>query len=88
MTGFDDGIKRPHSVTLHRALLACGETCFSPKDILQDHDASIVSIQQLCAKVVANCDVDTRNALLSNVFLSGQVPSPFPPSLCPLIVCG
>jgi len=65
--------KRPHSVTLHRALLTCGETCFTPKAILEDDDASIVSIQELCAKVVSHCDVDTRNALLGNVFLSGQV---------------
>lgn len=64
---------RPHGVTLHRALLTCGETCFSPQAILEDEDASIVSIQQLCANVVAKCDVDTRNALLNNVFLSGQV---------------
>lgn len=63
----------PHSITLHKALLMCGEVSFSPNDVLHDHDSSIVSIQQLCKDVVANCAVDVRNDLLANVFLSGQV---------------
>lgn len=65
--------KQPHCVTLHRALLTCGEMLFSPAQLLHDEDASIVSIQKLCAKVVSACDLDTRNALLENVCLSGQV---------------
>jgi len=65
--------KRPHSVTLHQTLLTCGEMLFSPNALMQDDDSSVVSLQTLCSRVVSACDVDTRNALLSHVCLSGQV---------------
>lgn len=63
----------PHSITLHKALLMCGEVTFSPSEVLRDNDASIVSLQQLCKDVVAQCAVDVRNQLLANIFLSGQL---------------
>lgn len=67
------GPQGPHSFTLQKALLMCGEVSFSPSDVLRDNDSSIVSLQQLCKQVVASCAVDVRNDLLANVFLSGQV---------------
>lgn len=65
--------KRPNMLTLQKELITCAEVLFQPKELLKDHDASIVSLQDLCRDVAMACDVDTRRTLLSNIFLSGQV---------------
>jgi actin-related protein len=60
-------------LSLQRELLSCGEVLFQPKELLNDRDSSIVSVPELIAQVCNACDVDTREQLLSNIFLSGGV---------------
>ena len=60
-------------IELQTHLLNCGEILFTPKEILNDYDESIVSVTQMVDQVVKACDLDTRPKLLSNIFLSGGV---------------
>jgi actin-related protein len=66
-----DNLGKDKELWLHEELLNCGEMFFNPSLILGDADASIKSIQQLCADVILACDVDTRDGLAKNILLSG-----------------
>jgi actin-related protein len=49
------------------------ELCFSPAEVLNDYDGSIVSLPALAAQVVEACPIDHRRELCKNIILGGKV---------------
>jgi len=52
-------------------LINCGELFFQPQKILNDQDSSIASLPELIEQTIQNCPIDVRQALWSNILLSG-----------------
>jgi len=63
--------KEYDNLKLHKELLDCGEIMFRPRQMLNDLDESIVSLQELIKNAIEECDIDVRRELLSRILLSG-----------------